>query len=182
MADYACSSGHTWSGKSSLSKGFSPSELRCPEMGCNLPAEPKLKARGNGRGSGATEPRVLADAHTRFSSLVTEWPCFFSEHRRNHQCWGPKDPHHLLPASWIKATFRDLPDVDLADILYAPIIGVPLCRKAHEAVEARTEFIYRHELEPELLVFCERKEQEFPGRPSLLERLKLESPVKEGAR
>jgi hypothetical protein len=181
MANYACANGHTWSGKSNLSKGFSPSELRCPEMGCSLPAEPKLKQGSGGMGSSAPESRVLADAHTRFSSLVTEWPCFFADRRAGHGCWGPRDPHHLLPASWLKATFGDLSDIDLADILYAPIIGTPLCRKAHEAVEARTEFIYWHELDPELIEFCKRKEEEFPGRPSLLERLKLESPVKEQA-
>jgi len=100
-----------------------PSELRCPKDGCGLPAEPSLKAKGRGFGSSAPETRVLADAHARFSSLVIEWPCFFKENRKGHTCWGEIDPHHLVPASWIKSTFRGLSDAELGDILYAPILG-----------------------------------------------------------
>jgi hypothetical protein len=177
MGKQICSNGHQWQSRFHPS----PSELRCPEDGCGLPAEPTLKARSGGSGLSAPESRSLADAHARFSTLVTEWPCFFREHRRGHTCWGDIDPHHLVPASWIKQTFRDLPDVELADILYAPIIGTPLCRKAHEAVEARTEFIHWHELDPELIEFCKAIEAKYPGRPSMLERLKLESPAIEGA-
>jgi hypothetical protein len=181
MANYDCRNGHTWIARSNLSRGFSPAELRCPEDGCGLPAEPKLKASRSGGGLSKPESRVLTDAHTRFSTLVTEWPCWFKEHRRGHSCWGDLDPHHLVPASWIKDTFRDLPDVDLGDILYAPIIGTPLCRKAHEAVENRSEHIYWHDLDPELIEFCKRVDAKHPGRPSMLSRLQLESPVREAA-
>lgn len=172
MGRQRCGQGHEWKTK------FQPypSELRCPEDGCGLPAEPTLKAKaGLGR---APEPRVLADAHSLFSTLVTEWPCFFSENREGHTCWGEVDPHHLVPASWIKSTFRDIPDPEMADILYAPLIGVPLCRKAHQAVEARTEFIYWHELDPELKDFCKRIDEKY-GRRSMYGRLKLESPVRD---
>ena len=122
MGRQVCGNGHEWKTR------FQPypSELRCPKDGCGLSAEPSLKSKGGGLGSSAPESRILSDAHTRFSLLVTEWPCFFSERREGHGCWGPKDPHHLIPAAWIKATFRDLPDVDLASILYEPIVGVPL--------------------------------------------------------
>lgn len=176
MAKQHCANGHQW--KSAFQPR--PSELRCPKDGCGLPAEPKLKARSGPGLRAEPEPRILADAHSRFSTLVTEWPCFFRARRKGHTCWGDLDPHHLVPASWIKQTFGDLPDVDLADILYAPIIGVPLCRKAHEAVEARvSEFIYFDELEPECVQFCKEVDEKCPGRPSMLERLKLESPVRE---
>jgi hypothetical protein len=193
MANYRCSNGHTWKGKSSLSKGFNPGELLCPEEGCGLPNE-GLKSNGSGSSSlRVVEAPVLAEAHDRFSQLVTEWPCFFTDtvngkaRRRDerdpeldHRCWPHRhrDPHHLIPASWIKEHFCDLPDVELADILYAPDIGVPLCRKAHEAVEARTDFIYWDELDPELIDWCRRIEAKYPNRPSILERLKLESPVR----
>lgn len=177
MGRQVCGSGHEWRSRFQPH----PSELRCPEDGCGLPAEPTLKAKSGGLGSSASESRVLADAHSRFTSLVTEWPCFFADRPQGHTCWGDIDPHHLVPASWIKQTFRDLSDPELADILYAPIIGTPLCRKAHEAVEARTQFVYWHELGPELIEFCKQIEAKYPDRPSILERLKLESPIKQGA-
>jgi hypothetical protein len=188
MANYRCSNGHTWTGKSSLSKGFNPGELLCPKEGCGLPNE-GMKSQSGGSSLRKAEPPILAEAHTRFTQLVTEWPCFFTDsvnrelRRPGHQCWPRRhrDPHHLIPASWIKEHFGDLPAVDLADILYAPDIGVPLCRRAHEAVENRSDFIYWDELDPELLDFCRRIDAKYPGRPSLLERLKLESPVRKAA-
>lgn len=182
MASYSCRNGHAWKGKSSLSRGFHPGELRCPECGSSF-------KQGAGRPNGvqAAESSVLAEAHERFSALVTESPCFLADRiagqprRPDHRCWpaGSRDPHHLVPASWVKATFRDLPDVDLADILYAPIIGAPLCRVGHEAVEARTDFIYWHELDDEAKEFCRRIDEKYPGRPSMLARLELESPKRE---
>lgn len=140
-----------------------------------------MKSGASGLGlTGKSESRAMADAHTRFSSLVCEWPCFFRGRRKGHSCWGGLDPHHLVPASWLRDTFHDLSDVELGDILYAPIIGVPLCRKAHEAVEARvSEFIYWDELEPECVAFCKGIDEKYPGRPSMLARLELESPRRE---
>jgi hypothetical protein len=186
MANYRCPKGHTWEGKSNLSKHFTPGELLCPEEGCGLQNE-GLKSNGGGSSlRAAPEPAVIAEAHARFSQLVTEWPCFFADkvdgkrRRPDHECWPHRhrDPHHLIPATWIREHFGDLPDPELGDILYAPIIGVPLCRRAHEAVENRTEFIYRDELDAELLDFCRRIDRRYPGRPSLLERLHLESPAR----
>jgi hypothetical protein len=111
MGNQVCSNGHRWKTR------FQPasSELRCPEPGCGLPAEPTLKARSTALGGGAAEPKVLAEAHSRFSALVTEWPCFFADavegrpRRPDHNCWGPKDPHHLIPARFIKAHYGELP-------------------------------------------------------------------------
>lgn len=183
MANYACRNGHTWKGKSNLSHGFHPGELNCKE--CGERADPKLKQSASRNGVQAVESDLLAEAHERFSDLVTESPCFLADRiagrprRPDHRCWpaNHRDPHHLVPASWIKATFRDLPDVDLADILYAPIIGAPLCRVGHEAVEARTDFIYWHELDDEAKEFCRQVDEKYPGRPSMLARLELESPT-----
>ncbi len=169
MANYACRNGHTWEGKSSLSKRFHPSELRCPE--CGSQNEPKMKARSR------SEPPVVAEAHTRFSELVTEWPCWAKSHRRDHRCWGPVDPHHLVPAEWIRRTFADLPDDDLALILYEPVIGAPVCRAFHEALENRSEVIAWHELDDEAKLFCQRIDEQHPGHQSMYERLKVESPA-----
>lgn len=183
MANYHCRHGHTWKGKSSLSKAFDPAELICPK--CEAPAE---TFNGTGQSSlRKAESGVLAEAHARFTTLVTEWPCFFADRangvlrRPDHSCWGRKDPHHLIPARFIKAHYGDLPDPELADILYAPIIGVPLCRRAHDAVERHSDYVYRHELDPALIVQCQEWERRYPDRRSLLEQLRLESPVREVA-
>lgn len=185
MANYSCRNGHTWEGKSNLSCNFHPGELRCPE--CGEGAEPKMKQSAGRNGVQAAESRILTDAHTRFTCLVSESPCFLADRiagkprRPGHRCWpaGMRDPHHLVPANWIRATFGELPDVELGDILYAPIIGAPLCRVGHDAVEARTEFIYWHELDDEAKEFCRRIDEKYPGRPSMLARLELESPKRE---
>ena len=185
MANYSCSNGHAWTGRSSLSQKFSPSEMLCPK--CGVPAEPKLKASSGRRNAvQATEPAPVAEAHQRFSELVTEWPCFLADkvggkpRRPDHRCWGPKDPHHLVPADWIRRVFADLPEVELADILYAPIIGVPPCRLGHEAVERGvSEHIYWHELDDEAKDFCRRVDERYPGRESMLSRLRMESPARE---
>jgi hypothetical protein len=183
MGKQVCSNGHEWKTRFQPS----PRERWCPEDGCGLPAEPSLKAKHGGPSLSKPESRVLADAHTRFSILVCEWPCWFAERRDAHSCWGDIDPHHLVPASFIKEQFGTLPDPELADILYAPIIGVSLCRKAHEAVEKRvSQFIFWHELDPECKDFCRRIDRKYASRhpkpQSMLERLKLESPQKSKTR
>lgn len=177
MANYNCRNDHAWKGKSSLSPGFHPSETRCPE--CGEAAEPKMKQGGGRNGIQAVESPEIAEAHTRFSQLVTEWPCWAKTHRPGHRCWGPVDPHHLVPASWIRHTFSDLPDDELALILYEPVIGAPVCRAYHEALENRSEVIAWHELDDEAKLFCKRIDERYPGHQSMYERLKLESPVRE---
>ncbi len=169
MAHYACRNGHAWEGKSSLSRKFHSSELRCPE--CGSQNEPGMKSRAR------SESPAVAEAHTRFSELVTEWPCWAKSHRSGHRCWGPVDPHHLVPAEWIRRTFADLPDDDLALILYEPVIGAPVCRAYHEALENRSEVIAWHELDDEAKIFCRRIDEQYPGHQSMYERLKLESPA-----
>lgn len=174
---FSCRNGHTW--KSAKFKP-QPHERMCRE--CGLPAEASLKSNAGSGLQKATEPRILADAHTRFSQLVTEWPCFLEARRPGHKCYGPRDPHHLVPASWIKETYGDLSDPELADILYAPIVGCSLCRDGHEAVERRvSEFIFRRELDPELFAFCRKVDRRYPDRPSMVTRLELESPTSKAA-
>ncbi|HSC21907.1 MAG TPA: hypothetical protein VLC07_09285, partial [Solirubrobacterales bacterium] len=46
MANYSCRRGHTWKGRSNLSKNCTPSELLCPQPDCGLRAEPKMKQGG----------------------------------------------------------------------------------------------------------------------------------------
>lgn len=184
MANYTCRNGHTWKGPSSLSRKFEPADLICRE--CGLSADTKLKANGNRRNAvQAAEPPAIAEAHLRFTALVTEWPCFLADQvagkprRPDHRCWGRKDPHHLVPADTIRRVFGDLPDVELADILYAPILGVPLCRDGHEAVERGvSEHIYWQEVDDEAKEFCRRIDERYPGRESMYSRLQIECPVR----
>lgn len=170
MGKHSCENGHEW--KSRFQPA--PSELRCPD--CGEYAQPKLKAKSTGYGLRAPESPTVAAAHERFTELVTEWPCWAKAHRPGHICWGPVDPHHLVPASWIKSVFGSLPSELLAEILYAPVIGCPACRKFHDGLENRSEIILLHELDDEVRLFCKRIDEEYPGRPSMLARLELESP------
>lgn len=176
MGKQRCPGGHEWRTRFQAH----PSELFCKE--CGEAAVPKLKARSGGAAlSAMPESQILAEAHARFSQLVTDWPCWAKENRPGHRCWGPVDPHHLIPASWIKQTFRDLPDDELAAILYAPIIGCPACRLFHEGLENRSQVIHFEELEPELIDFAQRVDRQYAGRPSVLARLELESPRRAAA-
>lgn len=161
-----------------------PHETNCPECGGRLLTGMERNARKRSGSSlrAKAETPAIAEAHARFSQLVTEWPCFFSDkvdgkrRRPDHKCWGPTDPHHAVPASWIREHYRDLSDVELAEILYAPIIGIPLCRRGHEEVEARTGYVYWHELDEELIAFVQSIDAKYPNRPSMLLRLEVESP------
>lgn len=176
MGWQTCPSGHRWKSRFQAH----PSELFCKE--CGEAAVPTLKAKTGGTGlSAAPESPILAEAHLRFTQLVTEWGCWARDNRLGHRCWGPLDPHHLAPASWIRQTYRDLPDDELAAILYAPILGCPACRLFHEGLENRSEVIYFEELDPELIEFAQKVDRRYPDRPSLLARLELESPRKAAA-
>lgn len=109
---------------------------------------------------------------------IEEVTCAACHGDGKHHCTGPKDAHHLVPKDWIREVFGDLPEVDLLDILYDPLIGAPACRYGfHEALEKRKDTIAWHELDDEAKEFYRRIDEKYPGRPSMLERLKLESPV-----
>jgi hypothetical protein len=160
-----------------------PGERFCPEHGCSLVKPPK-SMRGQSQREGLPGEKA---ARGRFRSVVTQRPCFFldrdemGERRRpDHSCTYPLDAHHLLPKGWLRREL-DLPPEDLVAVMWNPIIGAPLCRAAHEAVERGVAYIYRDELEPDLVAFCERFDTQNPGQRSLLERLFLECPEREVA-
>jgi hypothetical protein len=89
-----------------------------------------------------------------------------------HHCSGRKDAHHLLPKQFIRRRLSDWPEDELLAVLFNPLIGAPLCRAAHEAVEARTDFIHWDELNPECITYVSslpdfmllRLEEECPKR------------------
>jgi hypothetical protein len=170
---FVCPNGHTWK-----SQRFKPEpwERLCPEPGCGRSAEPSLKTRSTAPGKLHQESIEEQQARARFHQLVCEWPCWARARRPGHQCFGPLDPHHLVPADWIRHTYGDLPEAGLLRILFNPIIGAPLCRGFHAAVEDRNEFIYWHELDDELKEFAKYVDELYPDRGSMLNRLKLESP------
>jgi len=144
-----------------------PGERYCPDHGCHLqPLPKKPSANLGGRRESGAETR----ARQRFNRAVCRRPCFFQRHREGHRCAFPLDPHHLVPKEWMRREL-DLPEDELIAVMYDPVIGAPLCRAAHQAVEARTDFIYWDELELEAVEFCERH--------GMLGRLELESPQRE---
>lgn len=173
---FGCRNGHTW-----RSERFQPQpwERTCPE--CGTPADPTLKAKSTTAGKLRSESPAETAARQRFREIVCAWPCWARENREGHRCRGPVDPHHLIPADHIRRTYGDLPEPDLLDILYAPVIGAPVCRGLHEALENRSALIYFEELEDDLIHFCKRIDARYPGRPSMLARLELESPRREEA-
>jgi hypothetical protein len=166
MANYRCPNGHEWKAPGLLSPRFDPAVLQCPE--CPARAE-TFANRKSGRSAGTSTSPLERDLHKRFTELVTEWPCFFSDkvdgqpRRPGHECWGRLDPHHLVPVDHMVKQLGLGPE-----IVFDPIIGVPLCRRAHDAVEIRSDFVYWHELDPECIAFCRKHK--------LLSRLKIESP------
>lgn len=160
-----------------------PGERVCPAHGTPLGRLPKNVA-GNKRAGLPGE----ATAHARFRQEVLGRPCFFLDtdesgrrRRPGHICEYPLDPHHIVAKSWLKRELIGLPLDELVALLYAPIIGAPLCRAAHTAVTAGTAHIYRDELEPDLVAFCERFDVQHPDQRSLLERLYLECPERKVA-
>jgi hypothetical protein len=112
-----------------------------------------------------------------FNEAVKAWPCLFSESRRRHVCDGELDAHHLVPKNFLRFRLSDWSERDLLEVLFHPHIGAPLCRRAHELVTVKAEYVYWDELSPECLDFVSslpdfvlmRLEKESPKR-------KLESP------
>lgn len=108
------------------------------------------------------------DLHAHFTQAVTSWPCFFADRvdgrprRPEHRCWGPIDPHHLVPVDYMMQLGLSY------QVMYDPILGAPLCRLAREAVDGSIERIYWEELDPDCVAFCTRH--------GLLPRLELECP------
>jgi hypothetical protein len=179
---FRCRGGHSWT-----SQGFKPTtgEQFCPECGAHALAN--LKQSSGGGLKADVETDAHREARLEFDRLVCEWPCWARDHRPGHRCRGPKDAHHLIAKSWIESHFSDLPELDYLEIKYAVIIGASACRfEFHDALESHVDYVYWHELDDELKVFCKRMDERWGDvpqpsgakRPSLFERLRIESPPK----
>lgn len=151
----------------------------------------QLKRTGQLKRRRQRETPAARNAREHFNAIVTagpDRPCFFADHteageprRPGHVCAGP---HHLVQKQWIKRYFGDLPTDELLAILFAPLLGAPLCRHgAHDPVTRRTAYIYFEELDPDLIDMCERLDRRYAAdwRPSLLARLEIECPKREAA-
>lgn len=149
------------------------------------PGKP-LKRTGKLRSRRRPETSAAKAARLAFNETVSAKPCFFADcteagdpRRPGHVCDGPRDAHHLIEKQWIKRYFADLPEDELLAILFAPILGAPLCRYgAHEPVTRRMARIYFDELDQDLIDECQRIDERYalPSRPSLLARLEIECP------
>jgi len=161
-----------------------PGERFCPEHGCALSRPPK-----SGLSNKQTSREGLlgeARARSRFRQVVTAKPCFFldrdefGERRRpDHSCTYPLDAHHIIPKGWIKRELSMLPAAELVELAWNPLIGAPLCRGAHEAVERGVADIYRDELNPDLFAYCEQFDADHPDLRSLVEQLVSRCPARD---
>lgn len=149
-----------------------PGERFCPEHGC--PLHPLSGMGGQPQREGLPGEKA---AKANFRRIVTRRPCFFLDRdefgdrrRPGHTCTYPLDAHHLLPRSWLKRELN-LPPEELVAVMWDPLIGVPLCRAAHAAVERGVADIYREELNPDLIAWCEEFDAEHPDERSLVEQL-----------
>lgn len=162
-----------------------PGERFCPEHGCSLIKPPKSSGLNSARREGLPGE---AAARSRFAQVVKQRPCFFldvdeyGERRRpDHVCTYPLDAHHLIAKGWIRRELSSMPDDELVELMWNPLIGAPLCRGAHNQVERGTGFVYRDELNPDLIAYCERFDAQHPEQRSILERLYLDCPVRKAA-
>lgn len=90
---------------------------------------------------GGTEPTVDAT-------------CPACEGDGKHRCTKPKDAHHLVPQRFTRKMFKAvLPEDQFVAILHNPLIGASLCRKAHDAIEAKQDRIYWEDLTPECIEY-----------------------------
>lgn len=165
MANYACRNGHTWKGRSSLSRDFTPSELECPQPECGLRAEPKLKQGSGFKAENETSARQRAREH--FNAVVLSHRCFYSAYRsptgkprrEGHVCEPPYDAHHLVEKRFLETNYSDLPEEELLAILFDPRIGAPLCRGGHENVKSLR--IYWDEVSPDCKQACQEVDEKW---------------------
>jgi hypothetical protein len=160
-----------------------PGERFCPKHRCSLSKLPKSGLGGQTPREGLPGEKA---ARSRFRSVVTSRPCFFldtddfGERRRpDHICTYPLDAHHIIPKGWIKRELSSLPADELVELAWNPLIGAPLCRGAHEAVERGVADIYRDELNPDLIAYCERFDAAHPDQRSLIEQLVSRCPKRD---
>lgn len=116
-------------------------------------------------------PEEIA-AESVFRAAVLEYRCLLAQTRRGHRCDGPVDAHHLIEAQWLKAHFSTMDRK--WDLVYAPEIGVPLCRWGrptnHVAITSHADYIFFDEVPQRCLDWTEahgiryRLERECPQR------------------
>jgi hypothetical protein len=105
---------------------------------------------------------------------ATWMTCFECGGVGKHNCTYPKDAHHLIPKDFIRQRYRGIASEEkLLAVLFNPLIGAPLCRKAHDAIEAGSDHIYWEDLSEECLEYVS-------GLPDfMLLRLERECPKRE---
>jgi hypothetical protein len=82
------------------------------------------------------------------------WVCTACNGDGRHHCEGRKDAHHLVPQRFTRRMFQGvLSEADFVAILHNPLIGAPLCRKAHDLIEAKRDRIYFEDLTPECIEY-----------------------------
>jgi hypothetical protein len=162
-------------------------ERYCPKHGCpTLDADPSAAKKSSSLMR--KESPAEAQARQRFNRIVCAERCFFSDEidgaprRPDHECVFPLDGHHLVEKQWMRRELV-LPKDELIAVIFNPLLGAPLCRAGHTPVEARAQFIYWDELRSACIEFCEdvdrRQRLILPSAPSMLARLRLESPVRD---
>jgi hypothetical protein len=173
MANYECPDGHTWKGRSSLSKNFTPQDLTCPQPDCRKRAKPKMKQGGGFKADNETAARAVARRH--FNAVVLQHGCFYSAYRpsgppaekprrEDHVCTYPIDAHHIVEKSFIERNYIDLPEDDLLAILFDPRLGAPLCRGGHENV--KTLLIYWDEVSAACKQACQEVDEKWLDVPT----------------
>lgn len=162
-----------------------PDETHCPECGdgrllTGMERNARKKAsqrNGRLRNQSDAESRAAEEFHERVAPSGEA--CWAKTARHGHVCRGRIEAHHILPLDWWRKAFGDLPEDELLALMYAPVIGAPLCGGFHVAVTpgvgGRKDFIYFNELDRELIEHCERLDLEYPNR-GVLARLEFECP------
>lgn len=83
------------------------------------------------------------EAMARFKAEGAGEPCLLASDP-DHECDGPMERHHLISKSWLGTNFKFV-ERSYA-IVWAPEIGVNLCRSGHERVTSRFRPVYHHEV------------------------------------
>lgn len=168
-----------------------PHETHCDQAGCDgrlltgMERNARKKAsRNNGRLRNQTDAE--SRAAEEFHELVapTGEACWAKEARYGHVCSGNLEAHHIIPLDFWRRAFGDLPEEERLKLMYAPVIGAPLCGRFHASITpsvgGKKDTIYFTELDRELIEHCERLDLQYPDR-GVLARLQHECPIREEA-
>lgn len=141
-----------------------------------------MKRSGTLKRTQRRESALERRAREHFNETVKDWPCWFRSRPGErikgecedcggegamageqcsscrgygrHHCEGRKDAHHLIPKQYIRRMFQAvLPEPEFVAILFNPLIGAPLCRKAHDSIERGFDRIYWQDLSDECIEY-----------------------------